>query len=75
LSGLAWTLEGRNGDGAWTMLDQRRTQAFAWARQLRPFRIAHPGDYSAYRLRLDTGDGVALSELELLQPVTRQAVP
>ncbi|WP_225209862.1 GH92 family glycosyl hydrolase [Xanthomonas bonasiae] len=75
LSGLAWTLEGRNGDGAWTLLDQRRAQAFAWARQLRPFRIAHPGAYAAYRLRLEAGEGVALAEIELLQPVARQAVP
>ncbi len=75
VSGLAWTLEGRNGEGAWTTLDQRRAQTFAWARQLRPFRIAKPGAYSAYRLRLEAGKDVALAEIELLQPVTRQAVP
>jgi hypothetical protein len=75
LSGVAWTLEGRNGDGAWTVLDQRRAQRFAWARQLRPFRIARPGAYSAYRLRLDAGENVALAEIELLQPVTRRAAP
>ncbi|KRG70577.1 GH92 family glycosyl hydrolase [Pseudoxanthomonas dokdonensis] len=75
LAGLSWTLEGRSGNGAWTLLDQRRGQAFPSRRQLRPFRVEHPGDYAAYRLRLDAPAAAALAELELLQPVTRQAVP
>jgi predicted alpha-1,2-mannosidase len=75
LPGLSWTLEGRSGDGAWTRLDHRREQAFPSGRQLRPFRIERPGDYAEYRLRLDAPAGVALAEVELLQPVTRQAVP
>lgn len=75
LSGLSWTLEGRSGNGAWTLLDQRREQAFPSGRQLRPFRIERPGDYGEYRLRLEAPAGMALAEVELLQPVRRQAIP
>ncbi|KRA42502.1 GH92 family glycosyl hydrolase [Pseudoxanthomonas sp. Root630] len=75
LSALSWVLEGRSGEGAWTLLDQRRAQAFAWARQLRPFGIAHPGDYTEYRVRFEAGSSAALAEIELLQPVPRQATP
>ena len=75
LPGLSWTLEGRSGNGAWTLLDQRREQAFPSGRQLRPFRIERPGDYGEYRLRLEAPAGMALAEVELLQPVRRQAIP
>ncbi|MGH6997056.1 MAG: GH92 family glycosyl hydrolase, partial [Phenylobacterium sp.] len=27
---LSWTLEGRNGDGGWAVLDRRRHERFAW---------------------------------------------
>ena len=69
LQGLGWTLEGRSssGKGAWTVLDQRRGEAFAWAQQLRPFRIAKPGAYREYRLRFDNGTAVEVAELELLE--------
>jgi len=67
LSGLDWVLEGKDGDG-WHALDSRSAQEFTWSRQLRPFRIAQPGLYQAYRLRF-AGDTPALelAELELLQ--------
>jgi hypothetical protein len=69
---ISWTLEGRGGNGAWIVLDQRRDESFQWTQQLRPFRIELPGDYVEYRLRID-GEGEAkLSELELLQPEERQ---
>jgi hypothetical protein len=63
---LAWTLEGRTGNGRWTVLDRRRAESFAWERQLRPFRIARPGAYAEYRLRFSGGAAFELAELELL---------
>ena len=66
---LAWTLEGRSGSGNWAVLDQRREEAFAWEKQLRPFRIAKPGKYREYRLRLENGAAVELAEIELLSSV------
>ncbi|MDH5825006.1 GH92 family glycosyl hydrolase [Luteimonas sp. RD2P54] len=67
LAGLAWTLEGRTGAGPWIALDRRRDEAFRWARQLRPFGLAEPGEYLAYRLRFSGEAAVELAELELLQ--------
>lgn len=63
---LGWTLEGRNGKGNWTVLDQRKGEDFAWAQQLRPFAVAKPGAYREYRLRFENGATVELAELELL---------
>ena len=67
LPAMGWVLEGRSGSGAWTMLDERRDEAFRWARQLRPFDIAAPGEYSEYRLRFTPDTTVELAELELQQ--------
>jgi predicted alpha-1,2-mannosidase len=64
---LGWTLEGRLGNGRWTVLDRRQGQGFEWARQLRPFRVARPGGYDEYRLRFDGGAAFELAELELLK--------
>ena len=64
---LAWTLEGRNGKGSWSVLDRRGHERFAWEQQLRPFRIAKPGAYREYRLRFENGAAFELAELELLQ--------
>ena len=75
LQGLGWTLEGRNGKGSWTTLDQRRGESFAWAQQLRPFRIAKPGAYREYRLRFDNGTAIELAELELLEQGATAVVP
>jgi len=69
LTGLEWALEGRN-DGSWQTLDTRTAQDFAWARQLRPFRIAQPGQYQQYRLRFAAStQALDLSQWELLQRV------
>jgi predicted alpha-1,2-mannosidase len=77
LQGLGWTLEARNSKssksstsskGAWTTLDRRTGEGFAWAQQLRPFRIAKPGAYREYRLRFENGSAIELAELELLAP-------
>lgn len=68
LPGLSWTLQGRNAEGAWVTLDRRDDERFQWARQLRPFQVAEPGDYLEYRLQLSTDALIDLSELELLEP-------
>lgn len=70
LAGMAWTLQGRKGGGAWTTLDQRSAERFPWARQLRPFRIGKPGDYVEYRLQFSGDAAVEVSELELLRSGT-----
>lgn len=63
-----WTLEGRRaGETSWQMVDKRKGLDFAWAGQLRPFRIAQPGRYQAYRLRLESNQPLDMAELELLQ--------
>ncbi|MFB7797170.1 GH92 family glycosyl hydrolase [Isoptericola sp. NPDC056134] len=68
----AWRLEGTvdAGDGAtWTVLDERSGEAFRWARQTRPFGVAHPGRYARLRLVVTeaAGDGpLTLAQLELL---------
>jgi predicted alpha-1,2-mannosidase len=69
LAGLAWMLQGRNGDEGWTTLDQRDAEPFRWARQLRPFRIGKPGDYQQYRMQFSNGAVIDLAELELLKPI------
>ena len=68
IRGAGWTLEARTGNGRWTTLDQRRGEDFAWARQTRPFRIAHPSRYSEYRLRIAAPARLQLAEIELLAP-------
>ena len=74
VSGMGWILEGRRGShDAWVVLDQRHDERFPWARQLRPFRIARPGRYQAYRLRLQDSQPMELAELELLQPAESDA--
>ncbi|WP_214326853.1 GH92 family glycosyl hydrolase [Nonomuraea sediminis] len=58
----SWKLEASYDGTAWTTIDERAGQSFAWAKQTRPFKIAHPGRYAAYRL---TATGT-VAELELL---------
>ncbi|HSX64970.1 MAG TPA: glycoside hydrolase family 92 protein, partial [Pseudoxanthomonas sp.] len=72
LAGLAWMLQGRNGKDAWTTLDQRDAESFRWARQLRPFRIAKPGNYQQYRVQFSNGAVIDLAELELLKPAQQR---
>lgn len=75
LAGLAWTLQGRNGSGAWITLDRRHDERFAWARQLRPFLVEKPDEYREYRLQFSGEAAVDLSELELLRSGTDRALP
>ncbi len=65
IQGGEWTLEARNGSGSWAVLDQRSGEDFESARQTRPFRIAKPGRYSEYRLRLAAPGRLPLAEIEL----------
>ena len=62
-----WVLDGFDG-ASWVRLDERHGERFRWRRQTRPFGIADPGTYRAYRLRITaaTGRRTALTEWELL---------
>ena len=65
----AWTLQGKEANGTWVTIDQRSGQSFAWRSQIRPFVIATPADYTAYRLQItqtSTGQGASIGEIELL---------
>jgi len=68
IRGGEWTLEARTTGGRWGQVDQRRGEAFAWAMQTRPFRIAQPGRYAEYRLRIAAPGRLQLAEVELLAP-------
>ena len=68
IRGAGWVLEGRGERGDWQALDERSGEDFAWARQLRPFRIRQPGPWREYRLRLQGPAPMALAEVELLRP-------
>jgi len=72
IRGGEWALEARNGNGSWAVLDQRSGEDFESARQTRPFRIAKPGRYSEYRLRLLAPGRLPLAEIELLAASTVQ---
>jgi len=64
-----WTLYGSNDGTGWTIVDERSGESFRWRSQTRPFRIAHPGTYSSYRLSVtgtSTGSSPAVAEIELL---------
>lgn len=67
----SWTLEARSAGSQWQVIDQRSGEAFAWARQTRPFRIAQPAAHAEYRLRLESRDHLRLAEVELLAPGSR----
>ncbi|AOD13916.1 alpha-1,2-mannosidase [Xanthomonas fragariae] len=66
IAASGWTLEARAAGGAWKVVDQRREKAFEWPLQTRPFRIATPSVYAAYRLRLNAPEKVQLAQIELL---------
>lgn len=64
---LGWTLQGRNGAGAWHEIDHRAQESFPWSRQLRPFHIAHPQAWRELRLRFDGDAQFDLAEVGLMQ--------
>jgi alpha-mannosidase len=68
-----WALLGSNDEGvSWTTLDTRTGQTFTTRFEKRAFRVASPGAYSLYRLRVDrvanpsSANSVQLAEIELL---------
>ncbi|MEV0849344.1 GH92 family glycosyl hydrolase [Streptomyces sp. NPDC049954] len=65
----SWTLQGTTNGKHWKTLDTRSGETFAHRLQTRPFKIAHPGAYSSYRLVVSAGNGdgkTSLAEVELL---------
>jgi hypothetical protein len=65
----AWVLKGSTDGKAWTVLDERKQEAFPWRRYTRPFKVARPGRYAYYRLEVTANSGeptTALAEVELL---------
>ncbi|KTF38039.1 GH92 family glycosyl hydrolase [Xanthomonas vesicatoria] len=66
MSAAGWTLEARSAGGAWRVVDQRSGERFQWPLQTRPFRIATPGNYVDYRLRLTLPARAQLAEIEIL---------
>ncbi|MBB4131142.1 GH92 family glycosyl hydrolase [Xanthomonas sp. 3075] len=69
IASAGWTLEARNAEGAWRVVDERREERFPWPLQTRPFRIATPGSYAEYRLRWTMPARAQLAEIELLGAV------
>lgn len=63
-----WVLEARTAGGGWKTVDQRKGEAFQWSQQTRPFKIAQPGKYAEYRLRIKAQGRAQLAEVELLAP-------
>ncbi|NRQ37626.1 glycoside hydrolase family 92 protein [Nonomuraea sp. NN258] len=62
-----WVVEGSADGVAWTVLDERSGERFAWRLQTRPFKIARPRAYAHYRIRFTGGSAPAsLAEIELL---------
>ncbi|AIJ23516.1 alpha-1,2-mannosidase [Amycolatopsis methanolica 239] len=64
----AWVLEGSEDGQTWTPLDTRSGETFTWRQQTRAFKIATPGAYAHYRLRItaSAGGAAGLAEVELL---------
>ena len=62
----AWRVEGQR-NGTWETIDSRSGQAFTWRTQTRPFKVATPGTYTAYRIIVTASNGTpTLSEVEFL---------
>jgi hypothetical protein len=60
----SWVLKGSNDGRTWTVLDERRNEAFQWRSQTRAFKTTRPGNYAQYRIEL--GGPATLAEVELL---------
>ena len=71
----AWVLKGSRDGRTWTVLDERKQEAFPWRRYTRPFKVARPGAYAYYRLEVTENSGepsTSLAELELLTRPVRK---
>lgn len=65
----SWVLEGSNDGTTWTVLDQRAGESFQWRQFTRAFKVAQPGNYTHYRIRVTQNSGgptTSLAEVELL---------
>ncbi|ONI83458.1 alpha-mannosidase [Saccharothrix sp. ALI-22-I] len=60
----SWVLKGSYDGVAWTTVDERSGEEFAWRQQTRAFKIARPGHYQHYRLEFPGAS--TLAEFELL---------
>ncbi|MEV1051185.1 GH92 family glycosyl hydrolase [Streptomyces sp. NPDC049887] len=64
---VGWVLQGSRDGTAWTDLDRRSGESFAWDRQTRVFTVARPGTYRQYRLVPAVGAvKPVLAEVELI---------
>lgn len=59
-----WTLQGSNDGSAWTDLDRRTGQTFAFDNYTRSFSVQSPQNFKAYRLVFD--GAATLAEVEFL---------
>jgi predicted alpha-1,2-mannosidase len=67
-----WSLQGSMDGEAWTTLDTRSGERFAWARLTRAFAVAKPEAYLYYRFTFNGGRRTGIAELELLAPGAKQ---
>ncbi|MFJ6634820.1 GH92 family glycosyl hydrolase [Streptomyces sp. NPDC091376] len=62
-----WVLQGSRDGTAWTDVDRRSGETFAWDKQTRVFTVARPGTYQKYRLvPAGAGTQTVLAEVELI---------
>ena len=65
----SWVLEGSQDGTAWTTVDTRTNEKFAWRLQTRAFSVATPGIYRSYRLSVTASRGASstsIAEVQLL---------
>lgn len=60
-----WRLESSDDGSAWSTIDERSGEYFAWARFTRPFAVRDPSPARYYRLAARSG-GTELAQVELL---------
>jgi len=75
-----WTLQGSDDGRNWQIIDERADEVFRWRNQTRVFKVAHPEQFSHYRLDITANSGgpsVTLAQLELLtwEPQPRTSAP
>jgi predicted alpha-1,2-mannosidase len=73
LDPASWQLLGSADGQAWTTVDTRAGQTFGQRGQTRLFSVAHPGEYSSYRLAITGNHGDADSQLAELALAERPA--
>jgi hypothetical protein len=68
LDPTAWKLSASADGNTWTVIDERKDEAFTWRQYTRPFALKEPKAYPFYRLDLTngTGDAMHIAELEFL---------